>query len=134
MKMRRKMSSTFYIIMILIALVFGVFPMARFLYTTFYPYMKDGFTQDTVLKKGIAANADIVSAVQTSSWSGNKPIYKLTLKFKVNEGEVIESTTMKALTFKEIENYKEGNQTTIKYDPNDPKKIAIYDKPLILGE
>jgi len=46
----------------------------------------------------------------------------------------MESTTLKALTFKEIENFREGNQTTIKYDPADPQKIAIYDRPLILGE
>lgn len=128
------MDAIFYITMIVILLVFGVFPMARFLYTTVYPYMKDCFIQDTVLKKGVAVNADIISATQTNSWSGTKPIYKLTLKFKVNEGEEIESTTMKALTFKEIENFKEENQTTIKYHPDNPKKIAIYDKPLILGE
>lgn len=128
------MSNTFFIIMVVIALVFGVFPMARFLYTNVYPYMKDGFTQDAVLKSGVPTNAEIINTLQTSSWSGNKPVYKLTFRFETKENQVVESTIMKALTFKEIENFKEGNYTTIKYDPKDPRKVAISDKPLILGE
>ncbi|WP_342325069.1 DUF3592 domain-containing protein [Kosakonia sp. BYX6] len=128
------MDNVFIISMIVIALVFGVFPMARFLYTNVYPYLKDGFSQDFVLKNGIAANADIIYTSQTSSWDGNKPVYQLTLRFMTREQELIEATTMKALTFKEIEHFKEGSGTTIKYDPKDPKKIAIYDKPLVLGE
>ncbi|UDJ85072.1 DUF3592 domain-containing protein [Kosakonia oryzae] len=128
------MDAVFIISMVVIALVFGVFPIARFLYTTLYPYLKDGFSQDAVLKNGIAVNADIIYTEQTSSWGGNKPVYKLTLRFKTAEHQVVEATTMKALTFKEIEQFKEGNGTTIKYDPKDPKKIAIYDKPLVLGQ
>lgn len=128
------MSNTFFIIMAVIAVVFGVFPMARFLYTNVYPYMKDGFTQDAVLKSGVSTNAEIINTLQTSSWSGNKPVYKLTLRFKTKENQMVESTIMKALTFKEIENFKEGNYTEIKYDPLDPRKVAISDKPLILGQ
>lgn len=128
------MDAVFIISMVVIALVFGVFPIARFLYTTLYPYLKDGFSQDAVLKNGIAVNADIIYTEQTSSWDGNKPVYKFTLRFKTAEYQVVEATTMKALTFKEIEQFKEGNGTTIKYDPKDPKKIAIYDKPLVLGQ
>ncbi|QJT81163.1 DUF3592 domain-containing protein [Kosakonia sp. MUSA4] len=128
------MDAVFIISMVVIALVFGVFPIARFLYTTLYPYLKDGFSQDAVLKNGVAVNADIIHTEQTSSWDGNKPVYKLTLRFKTEEQDLVEATTMKALTFKEIEQFKEGNGTTIKYDPKDPKKIAIYDKPLVLGQ
>ena len=127
------MSTGFYVTMAIIALVFGVFPMARFLYSNVYPYLKDSFSQDAVLENGIVANANIVETFQTSSWTGNKPIYKLTLRFNTETGQVIESSLMKALTFKEIENYKEGNQVTIKYDPEKPEKIAIQEKPIILG-
>ncbi|MGR7354819.1 DUF3592 domain-containing protein [Klebsiella aerogenes] len=127
------MSTGFYVTMAIIALVFGVFPMARFLYSNVYPYLKDSFSQDAVLENGIVANANIVETFQTSSWTGNKPIYKLTLRFNTDTGQVIESSLLKALTFKEIENYKEGNQVTIKYDPEKPEKIAIQEKPIILG-
>lgn len=41
---------------------------------------------------------------------------------------------MKALTFKEIETYKEGCQVTIKYLPDDPRKVGIVEKSLILDE
>lgn len=127
------MSTGFYVTMAIIALVFGVFPMARFLYSNVYPYLKDSFSQDAVIENGIVANANIVETFQTSSWTGNKPIYKLTLRFNTETGQVIESSLLKALTFKEIENYKEGNQVTIKYDPEKPEKIAIQEKPIILG-
>ncbi|MCU6321004.1 DUF3592 domain-containing protein [Klebsiella aerogenes] len=127
------MSTGFYVTMAIIALVFGVFPMARFLYSNVYPYLKDSFSQDAVLENGIVANANIVETFQTSSWTGNKPIYKLTLRFNTETGQVIESSLLKALTFKEIENYREGNQVTIKYDPEKPEKIAIQEKPIILG-
>ncbi|EGI3956046.1 DUF3592 domain-containing protein [Escherichia coli] len=127
------MSTVFYVTMAIIVLVFGVFPMAKFLYSNVYPYLKDSFSQDNVLENGIVANANIVEAVQTSSWTGNKPIYKLTLRFNTEAGQAIESSLLKALTFKEIENYKEGNQVTIKYDPEKPEKIAIQEKPIILG-
>lgn len=133
MKAGKKMSTGFYVTMAIIALVFGVFPMARFLYSNVYPYLKDSFSQDAVLENGIVANANIVETFQTSSWTGNKPIYKLTLRFNTETGQVIESSLLKALTFKEIENYKEGNQVTIKYDPEKPEKIAIQEKPIILG-
>ena len=127
------MSTGFYVTVAIIALVFGVFPMARFLYSNVYPYLKDSFSQDAVLENGIVANANTVETFQTSSWTGNKPIYKLTLRFNTETGQVIESSLLKALTFKEIENYKEGNQVTIKYDPEKPEKIAIQEKPIILG-
>lgn len=133
MKAGMKMSTGFYVTMAIIVLVFGVFPMARFLYSNVYPYLKDSFSQDAVLENGIVANANIVETFQTSSWTGNKPIYKLTLRFNTETGQVIESSLLKALTFKEIENYKEGNQVTIKYDPEKPEKIAIQEKPIILG-
>ncbi|HGM6861989.1 TPA: DUF3592 domain-containing protein [Serratia rubidaea] len=126
------MSNAFIITMVIIALVFGVFPMARFLYTNFIPYLKDSFSQDAVLKNGMVTDAEIINTVQTSSWDGNKPVYKLTFRFKTKEDDLVESTIMKPLTFKEIETLKEGYITTIKYDPENPKKIALLDKSLIL--
>lgn len=120
------MSNAFIITMVIIALVFGVLPMARFLYTNFLPYLKDGFSQDAVLKYGVATDAEIVNTVQTSSWDGG-------FRFKTKDNELVESTIMKPLTFKEIGFLKEGYIATIKYDPAKPHKIALYDKPLILG-
>ncbi|MHC5178154.1 DUF3592 domain-containing protein [Serratia rhizosphaerae] len=128
------MSNAFIITMVIIALVFGVFPMARFLYTNFLPYLKDGFSQDAVLKYGVATDAEIVNTVRTSSWDGGKPVYKLTFRFKTKDNELVESTIMKPFTFKEIGFLKEGYIATIKYDPAKPHKIALYDKPLILGD
>lgn len=134
MSAENKMGNTFFIIMIIIALIFGIFPMTRFLYTNVYPYVRDNLMQDAVLKSGISTNAKVIKSLQTSTWSGNKPVYKLTFRFETKDDHVVESTIMKALTFKEIEILKEGGCATIKYDPKDPRRIAVSNKPLILGE
>ncbi len=121
-----------YIVVAMVAFMFFLF--FRDFRDTLIPLIKDGAMQDSVLKKGIAVNADITVARQTSMWSGGKPVYRLTLKFKTREGQDVESSILKALTFEEVERYKAGNGTTIKYDPKKPQRIAIYDRPLILGD
>ncbi|QNQ20606.1 DUF3592 domain-containing protein [Kosakonia sp. SMBL-WEM22] len=126
---------TFYIILIIIiGLLFGVFPMARFLHTSLYPYLKSVFMQEDVLSTGISVNALITHASQTTSYDGNLPIYRLTLSFKTVEQQQTEATIMKPLSFSEIERFAAGNYTIIKYDPTNPHHIAITDKPLILGD
>lgn len=116
---------------IIISVVFFVF-IVMFMGVLFYskinPYLKDSSSQNMVLVKGVATNAEVIMALQTSTWTGNKPIYKLIFRFKTAKGEVMESSLMRALTFKEIEEYKEGNQVVIKYMPDDPHKICILEK------
>ncbi|MGG6138931.1 DUF3592 domain-containing protein [Pantoea allii] len=120
----------FYFSLVISAVV--LFAIVRNFSNHFFPLIKDGFVQGEVLKKGIAVNADIVSAQQTTMWGGNKPIYKMTFKFKTAQNQVVEASILKDLTFEEIERFKPGNGTTIKYDPKNPQRIALYDKPLIL--
>ncbi|MGG6175233.1 DUF3592 domain-containing protein [Pantoea allii] len=120
----------FYFSLVISAVV--LFAIVRNFSNHFFPLIKDGFVQGEVLKKGIAVNADIVSAQQTTMWGGNKPIYKMTFKFKTVQNQVVEASILKDLTFEEIERFKPGNGTTIKYDPKNPQRIALYDKPLVL--
>ncbi|QJT83746.1 DUF3592 domain-containing protein [Kosakonia sp. MUSA4] len=115
-------------------IIIGVIAFGRVIITDIIPTVKSGFVESRVAKIGIAVNADIIAAQQTSSWGGNKPIYQITFHYKTVDGRDMESSLQKALSFEEIEKYKPGNGTTIKYDPKDPGKIAFYDKPLILGD
>lgn len=130
----KKMSGVLITLLIVAVFVLGLFPVVKFLYSNVYPYMKDGYSQDRVLETGEPANAEIIHARQTDSWGGNKPIYQLTLRFQTKENKTIEATILKALSFQEIERFSPGNGTTIKYDQSNPRKIAIYDKPLVLGD
>ncbi|MBU3894878.1 DUF3592 domain-containing protein [Serratia rhizosphaerae] len=114
--------------------VVAVFSIGRFLYCDVIPQFKNGAMQSDVIKNGLAVNADIISSSQTSYWGGNKPIYKLTFRFKTMDNVEVESSLTKALSFEEIERFSPGNGTTIKYDPKNPKRIALFDKPLILGD
>ena len=116
------------------ACIFVIVVVVRDLRESFIPLIKNGAMQDSVMKKGIAVNADIIAAQQTSMWDGGKPVYRITVKFKIREGDEFEASILRPLTFEEIDRFKAGNGTTIKYDPKNPKRIAIYDRPLILGD
>lgn len=97
-------------------------------------YIKDSFRQASVLKIGIGANADIIVARQTGMWDAENLVYLLTVNFKTREGQEVQASFYTSMNFEERERFKAGNGTTIKYDPKDPKRIALYDRPLILGE
>lgn len=116
----------------ILLVVIGVFAFGRVILKDIIPTIRSGFIESKVAKTGVAVNADIIAAQQTTSWGGNKPIYQLTFSFQTQEGTVIQSSLKQALSNEEIERYKPGNGTTIKYDPKDPARIALYDKPLIL--
>ena len=107
--------------------------MGRLFYHDIIPTVKSGFVESKVLKSGIAVNADIINVHQTTAWGGNKPIYMLTFHYETHDDVEYESSIKKALSNEEIERFRAGNGTTIKYDPHNPKSIALYDRPLILG-
>ncbi|QKJ85804.1 hypothetical protein PMPD1_0832 [Paramixta manurensis] len=94
--------------------------------------IREGIVEANILKKGIAVNADIISVNQTEYWGGNKPICAVTVRYKTKEGIEYTSTVKKALDVNEVKHFVAGNGTTIKYHPEKPKNIAIYDRPLIL--
>lgn len=126
------MSSRWLYLMSLVLLIV-LFAVIKSVGSFVIPMIKDGFIQNEVLKKGMVANAYIITANQTTIWSGNRPVYRLTLKFQTYQKQKVEASLKKELTFDEIERFKPGNVVTIKYDPKDPQRIAIYDKPIING-
>lgn len=120
----------FYIL--LVACLIALYIIGRNFRSSVIPMIKAGFIESAVLKTGIAVNADIIASHQTSMWGGNKPIYHLTLKFNTLEGVETEASVDMGLSFEEIERFKPGNGTTIKYDAKNPKRIVIHDRPLFL--
>jgi hypothetical protein len=119
----------FAVIMVVIAVV----SFARIFVTSILPYLKDGAMQNEVQKSGVSVNATVIQATQTSAWGGNKPIYQLRFRFMTHDGHEVEASMNKALTFKEIERYFEGARVAIKYDLQDPKRIAL-DNALLVSE
>ncbi|KAA9002641.1 DUF3592 domain-containing protein [Affinibrenneria salicis] len=117
---------------IAILLILPIFAACRTVLNLLIIPVKEGFTQARVLKNGVGANADIVSVQQTNEWGGNKPVCNITVRFMTLDGKEYEASVKKALDINEVERFKAGNGTTIKYDPENPNKIAIYDKPLFL--
>lgn len=96
--------------------------------------IEDDFVQNKILKSGFETNAYIIASSQTTIWSGDRPVYRLTLKFKTINSQEVKACLMKELSFDEIERFKSGGVVNIKYDPKNPQRITLYDKSIITGE
>lgn len=77
----------FYMILVIAAVIFFmIIPLARMLILDVYPYMKDASSQEKALQKGVVTNADIITAMQTTMWTGSKSLFKLKLRVKTENG------------------------------------------------
>ncbi|MGY5955790.1 DUF3592 domain-containing protein [Kosakonia sp. BK9b] len=92
--------------------------------------------ESAVLKSGIGVNAEIIHRSKTGMIDGEDPVYRLTFKFITREGVEVQSSLERALDRDSFIRYTPGHVAALKYDPADPKRIALYrhDRPLILGE
>lgn len=121
----------FYLVFILLA-IFVIWDV----YRSFGDYLRGMFTESKVLRTGIGVNADIVARTHTGRSDADQPIYRLTFRFKTQQGVEVHATLLRALNADGLIRYAPGNGATIKYDPNNPKRIGMNhtDKPLILGD
>lgn len=99
----------------------------KFICSDIYPGLKNAFSQGSAMKKGIVANARIITVMRTTILDDDRSIFNLMLRFKTVDGQIIISTIMKTLTIQEMESYKEGGQLTIKYIPGDPQKVSVVE-------
>ena len=97
-------------------------------------WVRQLFIEVHVMKHGIGANADIIALNRTNLMDRHTVYCELVLRFKTREGLEVESRVKKALTPREIVRFAAGNGTTVKYSPQNPQHIVLYDRPLILGD
>ncbi|MDN2485594.1 DUF3592 domain-containing protein [Kosakonia sacchari] len=97
-------------------------------------WIRQLFIEAHVMKHGIGANADII-ALKRTNWMDRRSVYcELVLRFRTREGQVVQASAFQFLDSREIVRFAEGNGTTVKYSPQNPKHIVLYDRPLILGD
>ncbi|PDO83397.1 DUF3592 domain-containing protein [Kosakonia pseudosacchari] len=97
-------------------------------------WIRQLFIEAHVMKHGIGANADII-ALKRTNWMDRRSVYcELVLRFKTREGQVVQASVFQFLDSREIVRFAEGNGTTVKYSPQNPQHIVLYDRPLILGD
>lgn len=107
-------------------LLFGFYKLVR--------WIRQMFIEVHVSKYGIGANADII-ALKRTRWMDRRSVYcEVVLRFRTREGVVVQSSVFQHLNRREIVRFAEGNGTTVKYDPQNPQHIILYDRPLILGD
>lgn len=114
-------------IKVICATVKFIYGTVKFICSDIYPGLKNAFSQGSAMKKGIVENARIITIMRTTILDDNSSVFKLMLRFKTVDGQIIISTIMKTLTIQEMESYKEGCQLTIKYIPGDPQKVSIVE-------
>lgn len=92
--------------------------------------------ESAVRKIGIGVNAEIIHRSKTGMIDGENPVYRLTFKFVTRKGIEVQSSLERALDRDSFIRYTPGNVAALKYDPQDPKRIALtlHDRPLILGD
>ncbi|WP_200552584.1 DUF3592 domain-containing protein [Kosakonia sp. LAM2021] len=98
------------------------------------PGIRQTMMESDVRKNGVGVGATIVSRSRAGSFEGGLPVYRLTFKFKTREGVEVESSLERPLAAEDVMQFEPGNGVTLKYDPKDPKRIALSDRPLILGD
>lgn len=113
-----------------------LFLMLRTVYNNIMPGFRQFKMEYEVLKCGIGVTADIIHRSKTGMISGEEPVYRLTFKFVTRDGVEVQSSLERALDRDEFMRYAPGNGVDLKYDPKDPKRIALYpnDRPMILGD
>lgn len=109
-----------------VLLLFGLYHALR--------WVRQLFIEAHVMKHGIGANADII-ALKRTNWMDRRSVYcELVLRFRTREGQLVQASVFQFLDSREIVRFAEGNGTTVKYDPQNPQHIILYDRPLILGD
>lgn len=109
-----------------VLLLFGLYHALR--------WVRQLFIEAHVMKHGIGANADII-ALKRTNWMDRRSVYcELVLRFRTREGQLVQASVFQFLDSREIVRFAEGNGTTVKYDPQNPQHIVLYDRPLILGD
>lgn len=115
-----------FIIVIAALLLFGLYKLVR--------WIRQLFIEVHVSKYGIGANADIIALKRTNLMERRTVYCELVLRFRTREGQVVQASVFEHLNRREIVRFSEGNGTTVKYDPQNPQHIILYDRPLILGD
>lgn len=115
-----------FIIVIAALLLFGLYKLVR--------WIRQLFIEVHVSKYGIGANADIIALKRTNLMERRTVYCELVLRFRTREGQVVQASVFEHLNRREIVRFAEGNGTTVKYDPQNPQHIILYDRPLILGD
>lgn len=110
--------------------------MLRLAWTVIMPGIRQFRMESAVRKTGIGVNADIIHRRKTDLIDGEMPVYQLTFAFKTREGVNVQASLERPLDMDGFMRYAPGNGVALKYDPQNPQRIALYpnDRPLILGD
>src|SRR5262249_35188077 len=76
-------------------------------------------------KRGVAAQAEILKVWDTGMTVNNDPVVGLLLNVKPADSAEYQAETKALISRIDIPQFQPGNVIPIRYDPNDPRQVAI---------
>lgn len=111
---QNKNMGVYIFLIVIVAAGFGFFWM-------FWPEIR----ADQILKKGLPAEATIVSIEPTGNVYNNQPQVRLTLQVASSTNGTFKTQAVMIINPVYIPQFQPGKLVHIKYDPKDPTKAAI---------
>ena len=91
----------------------------------YIPEYLDEREQERILAEGRAATGEIIRLEDTGNRSNHDPEVQVWVEYTTEDGRRMTSYFTRYLSAVEVMNYQPGTGVTIKYDPQQPGKIAL---------
>ena len=82
-----------------------------------------------LLQHGAAASGQIASVQQTGTYLNNQPQCIIQVQVYPQGGQPYTAQVTQVLSMVEIPQYQPGTQVQVRYDPQNPQRVAIMPKP-----
>ena len=97
------------------------------------PFLLDGWREQQVLKHGADATATILQLEDTKDRANENPIVRLTVEVTPAAGEPYRASIVTPISVVDLKNYDVGGAIRVRYDPEDPSKVALVGPLLEAG-
>jgi len=104
---------------LVLAVVLGILAL------TVGPWAWKGWRELQVLKHGTDATAKLLKIEDTGDRYNDNPVVQLSVEVYPEGREPYRATIETALSAVDLKNYNVGEQIRVRYDPEDPKQVAL---------
>lgn len=104
------------IIILIVAVVFGI---------VFLPMLRGSMRSSKLLQTGVAAKAQILKVWQTGMYVNEQPQLGMVLNVMPDNAAAFQVEAKKVVSFIQIPQFQPGAMLEVKYDPANPKQVAI---------
>ena len=93
------------------------------------PFLVEGFRERAILKNGTDATATIIALRDTRDRVNENPVVELTVEVEAEGLKPYRAQIVTPLSAVELQSYPVGARVRVRYDPEDPSKVALVGPP-----